>query len=98
MTFCSRYLEDVETRLNRPNEPYVFSSQVKQVCYSKDPIDEGWYVVLCKIRRDLSDMGNGSRDDIDKRSETLPFPEQNLNENIPSTTRNNLGQPIGSEA
>ncbi|KAG8481376.1 hypothetical protein CXB51_026158 [Gossypium anomalum] len=31
-------------------------------------------------------MGNGSRDDIVKRSETLPFPEQNLNENIPSTS------------
>ncbi|KAK5820057.1 hypothetical protein PVK06_025102 [Gossypium arboreum] len=33
----------------------------------------------------LFDIGNGSRDDIDERSETLPFPEQNLNENIPST-------------
>ncbi|KAK5826540.1 hypothetical protein PVK06_021464 [Gossypium arboreum] len=28
-------------------------------------------------------MGNGSRDDIVERSETLPFPEQNLKENIP---------------
>ncbi|KHG20201.1 hypothetical protein F383_06711 [Gossypium arboreum] len=31
-------------------------------------------------------MGNKSRDDIVERSETLPFPEQNLNENIPSTS------------
>ncbi|KAK5839806.1 hypothetical protein PVK06_008646 [Gossypium arboreum] len=65
------------------DEPYVFSSQVKQVFYSKDPTDEGWYVVLRNTPRDLFDMGNGSRDDIVERSETLPFPEQNLDENIP---------------
>ncbi|KAK5811971.1 hypothetical protein PVK06_027364 [Gossypium arboreum] len=70
------------------DEPYVFSSQVKQVFYSKDPIDEGWYVVLRNTPRDLFDMGNGSRDDIVERSETFPFPEQNLNENIPSITEN----------
>ncbi|KAK5846045.1 hypothetical protein PVK06_002311 [Gossypium arboreum] len=68
------------------NEPYVFSSQLKQVFYSKDPTDEGWYIVLRNTPRDLFDMGNGSRDDIVERSETLSFPEQNLNENIPSTT------------
>ena len=68
------------------DEPYVFSSQVKQVFYSKDPTDEGWYVVLRNIPRDLFDMGSGSRDNIDDRSETLPFPEQNLNDNIPSTS------------
>ncbi|KAK5846280.1 hypothetical protein PVK06_002563 [Gossypium arboreum] len=65
------------------DEPYVFSSQVKQVFYSKDPTDEGWYVVLRNTPRDLFEMGNGSRDDIVERSETLPFPEQNLDENIP---------------
>ncbi|KAK5824509.1 hypothetical protein PVK06_019284 [Gossypium arboreum] len=70
------------------DEPYVFSSQVKQVFYSKDPIDEGWYVVLRNTPRDLFDMGNGSRDDIGERLETLPFPEQDLDENIPSTTEN----------
>ncbi len=68
------------------DKPYVFSSQVKQVFYSKDPTDEGWYVVLRNIPRDLFDMGSGSRDDIDDRTQTLPFPEQNLNENIPSTS------------
>ncbi|KAK5771497.1 hypothetical protein PVK06_047706 [Gossypium arboreum] len=67
------------------DEPYVFSSQVKQVFYSKDPTDAGWYVVLRNTPRDLFEMGNGSRDDIVERSETLPFPEQNLDENIPST-------------
>ncbi|KAK5824570.1 hypothetical protein PVK06_019350 [Gossypium arboreum] len=67
------------------DEPYVFSSQVKQVFYLKDPIDEGWYVVLRNTPRDLFDMGNGSRDDIGERSETLSFPEQDLDENIPST-------------
>ncbi|KHG19182.1 hypothetical protein F383_24000 [Gossypium arboreum] len=30
-------------------------------------------------------MGNGSRDDIVERSKTLPFSEQNLDENIPNT-------------
>ncbi|KAK5819573.1 hypothetical protein PVK06_024586 [Gossypium arboreum] len=49
------------------DESYVFSSQVKQVFYSKDPIDEGWYIVLCNTPRDLFEMGNGSRYDIDKR-------------------------------
>ncbi|KAK5793993.1 hypothetical protein PVK06_035181 [Gossypium arboreum] len=68
------------------DEPYVFSSQVKQVFYSKDPTDEGWYVVLRNTTRDLFEMGNRSRDDIVERSETLPFPEQNLDENIPSTS------------
>ncbi|KAK5845195.1 hypothetical protein PVK06_001354 [Gossypium arboreum] len=48
------------------DEPYVFSSQVKQVFYSKDPTDEGWYVVLRNTPRDLFDMGNGSRDDCRK--------------------------------
>ncbi|KAK5793831.1 hypothetical protein PVK06_034990 [Gossypium arboreum] len=67
------------------DEPYVFSSQVKEVFYSKDPTDAGWYVVLRNTPRDLFEMGNGSRDDIVERSETLPFPEQNLDENIPST-------------
>ncbi|KAK5794543.1 hypothetical protein PVK06_035777 [Gossypium arboreum] len=68
------------------DELYVFSSQVKQVFYSKDPIDKGWYVVLRNTPRDLFDMGNGSRDDTGERSETLPFPEQDLDENIPSTS------------
>ncbi|KAK5839626.1 hypothetical protein PVK06_008438 [Gossypium arboreum] len=68
------------------DEPYIFSSQAKQVFYSKDPTDEDWYVVLRNTPRDLFDMGNGSRDDIIERSETLPFPEQHLDENIPSTT------------
>ncbi|KHG14665.1 hypothetical protein F383_17584 [Gossypium arboreum] len=31
-------------------------------------------------------MGNESRDDIFERSKTLHFPEQNLDENIPSTS------------
>ncbi|KAK5840210.1 hypothetical protein PVK06_009097 [Gossypium arboreum] len=76
----------IHTREQLIDEPYVFSSQVKQVFYSKDPTNEGWYVVLRNTPRDLFDMGNGSRDDIVERSKTLPFPEQNLNENIPSTT------------
>ncbi|KAK5811424.1 hypothetical protein PVK06_026755 [Gossypium arboreum] len=47
-----------------------------------------WKVVLFRTPfRDLFDMGNGSRDDIVERLETLPFPEQNLDENIPSTTK-----------
>ncbi|KAH1129697.1 hypothetical protein J1N35_001075 [Gossypium stocksii] len=62
---------------------YVFPSQVKQVVYLKDPTDEGWYAVIRNTLIDLFDICNGSRDDIDKRSETLPFPEQNLNETIP---------------
>ncbi|KAK5786686.1 hypothetical protein PVK06_041326 [Gossypium arboreum] len=43
------------------DEPYVFSSQVKQVFYSKDPTDESWYVVLRNTPRDLFDMGKMRR-------------------------------------
>ncbi|KAK5833495.1 hypothetical protein PVK06_017336 [Gossypium arboreum] len=68
------------------DEPYVFSSQVKKVFYSKDPTNEDWYVVLSNTPGDLFDMGNGNRYDIDEKSETLSFLEQNLNENIPSTS------------
>ncbi|KAK5811764.1 hypothetical protein PVK06_027132 [Gossypium arboreum] len=50
------------------DEPYVFSSQVKQFFYLKDPTDEDWYVVLRNTPRDLFDMGSGSRDDIVERS------------------------------
>ncbi|KAG8493283.1 hypothetical protein CXB51_010858 [Gossypium anomalum] len=69
------------------DEPYVFSSQVKQVFYSKDPTNESWCVVLRNTPRDLFDVGNGSRDDIVERSETLHFLEQNLDENIPRKMR-----------
>ncbi|KAK5771855.1 hypothetical protein PVK06_048106 [Gossypium arboreum] len=79
------------------DEPYVFSSQVKQVFYSKDPTDEDWYVVLWNTPRDLFDIGNGSRDDIVERSETLPFPEQNLDENIPSTSTQHQWNTPNSE-
>ncbi|KAG8472909.1 hypothetical protein CXB51_034798 [Gossypium anomalum] len=43
------------------DEPYVFSSKVKQVFYSKDPTDEGWYVVIRNTPRDLFDMGKMRR-------------------------------------
>ena len=60
------------------DEPYVFSSQVKQVFYSHDPTKDGWYVVLRNTPRELIDIGDGSRDDIETRPETLPFAAQNL--------------------
>ncbi|KAK5835986.1 hypothetical protein PVK06_011718 [Gossypium arboreum] len=68
------------------DEPYVFSSKVKQVFYSKNPTNEDWYVVLRNTPRNLFNMGNGSRNDIDERPKTFSFPEQNLHETIPSTT------------
>ncbi|KAH1130616.1 hypothetical protein J1N35_001994 [Gossypium stocksii] len=66
----------IHTRQQLIDELNIFSSQVKQVFYSKDPIDEDWYIVLYNTPRDLFVMGNRSRDDIDERSETLPFPEE----------------------
>ncbi|KAH1106574.1 hypothetical protein J1N35_010342 [Gossypium stocksii] len=36
----------IHTRQQLIDEPYVFSSQVKQVLYLKDPTDDGWYIVL----------------------------------------------------
>ncbi|KAK5845411.1 hypothetical protein PVK06_001595 [Gossypium arboreum] len=109
MTFCSRYLEDVETRLNRPSrnvglndpnfaETYLFQSYGEPIGKVEIvELDERSWVQAHRfvlfhhdsiepLREDLFDMGNGSKDDIVERSETLPFPEQNLNENIPSTT------------
>ncbi|GMI63804.1 hypothetical protein HRI_000049700 [Hibiscus trionum] len=60
------------------DEPYVFSSQVKQVFYCHDPMNKGWYVVLRNTPRDLIDIGDGNSDDIERRSKTLPFAAQNL--------------------
>ncbi|KAH1064624.1 hypothetical protein J1N35_029611 [Gossypium stocksii] len=39
----------------------VNTARVKQVFYSKDPTDEGWYVVLRNSPRDLFDMGDGRK-------------------------------------
>ncbi|KAK5825448.1 hypothetical protein PVK06_020285 [Gossypium arboreum] len=109
MTFCSRYLEDVETRLNRPSrnvglndpnyaETYLFQSYGEPIGKVEiAELDERSWVQVHRyvlfhhgsiepLRKDLFDMGNESRDDIVGRSETFPLPEQNLNENIPSTT------------
>ncbi|XP_039119143.1 uncharacterized protein LOC120255377 [Dioscorea cayenensis subsp. rotundata] len=41
-------------------EPYVFSSQVKQVFYSKDLSESGWYVVIRNQAREVYDMGDES--------------------------------------
>ncbi|KAK8533063.1 hypothetical protein V6N13_046240 [Hibiscus sabdariffa] len=41
------------------DEPYVFSSQVKQVFYCHDPTDLGWYVVLRNTPGHLVDIGDG---------------------------------------
>ncbi|GMI95113.1 hypothetical protein HRI_003180600 [Hibiscus trionum] len=68
------------------DEPYVFPSQVKQVFYCPDPTKEGWYVVLRNTPRDLIDISEGNRDDIEIRSETLPFAAQNLDRTIPSSS------------
>ena len=45
-------------------------------------MDEGWYVVLRNTPRDLKDIGDASRDDIEARSETFPFLAQNLDDTI----------------
>ncbi|GMJ08890.1 hypothetical protein HRI_004558200 [Hibiscus trionum] len=41
-------------------------------------MNKGWYVVLRNTPRDLIDIGDGNSDDIERRSETLPFAAQNL--------------------
>ncbi|KAK5839045.1 hypothetical protein PVK06_007801 [Gossypium arboreum] len=46
----------IHTRQQLIDKPYVFSSQVKQVFYSKDQTDEGWYIVLHNTPKDLFDM------------------------------------------
>ncbi|KAK5776692.1 hypothetical protein PVK06_044653 [Gossypium arboreum] len=61
-------------------EPYVFSSQVKQVFYSKDSTDEGWYIVLQNTPGDLFDMSNGSKEKMPrKRLQNLSILQNNPN-------------------
>ncbi|XP_039119539.1 uncharacterized protein LOC120255833 [Dioscorea cayenensis subsp. rotundata] len=45
------------------DEPYVFSSQVKQVFYSEDPKEPGWFVVIRNQPREVYDMGDEIIDD-----------------------------------
>ncbi|OMO52139.1 Zinc finger, CCHC-type [Corchorus capsularis] len=54
------------------DEPYVFSSQVKQVFFSEDPMDTGWFVVLHNTPRDLYDMGEEASTDGERRTECFP--------------------------
>ncbi|OMO92395.1 Transposon, En/Spm-like protein [Corchorus capsularis] len=42
------------------DDPYVFSSQVKQVFYSQDPIERAWHVVVHNTPRDNFYMGGES--------------------------------------
>ncbi|XP_039135718.1 uncharacterized protein LOC120273139 [Dioscorea cayenensis subsp. rotundata] len=50
----------IHTGANVIDEPYVFSSQVKQVFYSKDLTESGWYVVIRNHAREVYDMGDES--------------------------------------
>ncbi|KAG8493340.1 hypothetical protein CXB51_010684 [Gossypium anomalum] len=79
------------------DEPYVFSSQVKQVFYSKDPTDEGWYVVLRKTLRDLFDMGKMRRRRLRDLSivQNTPNSEEGNTEN--SGTRRVRGHTLLSD-
>ena len=38
------------------DKPYVFSSQVKQVFYSQDPKETGWFVEIRNQPREVFDM------------------------------------------
>ncbi|KAK5840336.1 hypothetical protein PVK06_009230 [Gossypium arboreum] len=80
------------------DEPYVFSSQVKQVFYSKDPTDKGWYVVLQNTTRDLFDMVESGATHRG-RGRTLLKELYALDpvEHV-KVSRNSHGQPVGSEA
>lgn len=65
------------------HEPFVFSSQVKQVFYSQDPKNVDWYIVLYKAPRDLFDLGEKSNDeDFEVHNECMPFTTQHLDENF----------------
>ncbi|OMO68751.1 Transposon, En/Spm-like protein [Corchorus capsularis] len=68
------------------DEPYVFSSQVRQVFFSEDPKDPGWFVVLHNTPRDLYDMGEEASDDVERRTECFP----SVNPNMPRLRQKNI--------
>ncbi|KAH7852297.1 hypothetical protein Vadar_022986 [Vaccinium darrowii] len=43
-------------QLTHANEPFVLASQVQQVFYVEDPVDEGWHVVIRTTARDTFNM------------------------------------------
>nr|CAD1818685.1 unnamed protein product [Ananas comosus var. bracteatus] len=67
------------------NEPFVLASQVEQVFYITDPIDEDWHIVIGTKPRDYFDMSRkGDDDEVE-----IYYPtslDDNLNAN--STTSN----------
>ena len=67
------------------HEPFVLSSQVKQVFYSQDPKDERWHVVIHNAPRDTFNLGEDEDEDVvhsERDHESLPFPCQMLDENV----------------
>ena len=47
----------IHTSEKLEHDPFVFSSQVKQVFYVRDPKNENWSTVIKAKPRDLFDMG-----------------------------------------
>ncbi|XP_039134228.1 uncharacterized protein LOC120271620 [Dioscorea cayenensis subsp. rotundata] len=64
----------IHTGENILDEPFVFSSQVKQVFYCKDPSEAGWHVVIQNQPREVFDMGD---EVIENSSRTECFPTNN---------------------
>ncbi|XP_039115825.1 uncharacterized protein LOC120251353 [Dioscorea cayenensis subsp. rotundata] len=59
------------------DEPYVFSSQVKQDFYSEDPKEPGWFVVIRNEPREVYDMGDDITDS-GPRTECFPSTHEGI--------------------
>ncbi|KAK9162599.1 hypothetical protein Syun_003501 [Stephania yunnanensis] len=64
----------IHTGMSLQDDPFVFSSQAKQVFYVQDPKLNEWYQVIHKKPRDLYDMGVNSHfeDDDDTYTQCMP--------------------------
>ncbi|XVE92042.1 hypothetical protein REPUB_Repub01dG0063200 [Reevesia pubescens] len=65
------------------HEPFVFSSQARQVFYSQDPYEKDWFVVLKNTPRDFFDMREVDNvEEIETYVDCSPFISQNLDDNF----------------
>lgn len=55
---CVNFSKLMHTGQNLKDDPFIFSSQAKQVFYVEDEIRKGWFHVIKTKPRDLFDLGD----------------------------------------
>ena len=73
----------IHTGVLLKDDPFIFSSQARQVFYVQDAKDKDWFTVIKTKPRDLYDMGNQVEDDDDDTyTQCMPYnfvPADDLN-------------------